>query len=106
MVAYLRNLQIEEEVSDQPVVLPVSNDPHLFLFWCEGCGYMHHIDTRRWVFNYDMHKPTVSPSLLLHPGENHPRCHIFVKEGKIQYLADCTHALAGQTVPMVALDDV
>lgn len=27
-------------------------------------------------------------------------CHSFVVDGSIQFLADCTHALAGQTVPI------
>lgn len=87
----------------EPVVLPVSNDPHIFLFWCQGCKYMHHIDDRRWKFNGDMHKPTASPSLLNNKSKSgdHPRCHIFVKDGKIQYLADCSHELAGTTVDMI-----
>jgi hypothetical protein len=28
-------------------------------------------------------------------------CHSFVREGQIQFLGDCTHAFAGQTVPMI-----
>ena len=27
-------------------------------------------------------------------------CHSFVVNGQIQFLPDCTHALAGQTVPI------
>ncbi|WP_241754456.1 hypothetical protein [Cupriavidus basilensis] len=27
-------------------------------------------------------------------------CHSFVTDGRIQFLGDCTHALAGQTVPL------
>lgn len=27
-------------------------------------------------------------------------CHSFVTDGQIQFLGDCTHALAGQTVPL------
>ena len=27
-------------------------------------------------------------------------CHSFVTDGQIQFLADCTHAMAGQTVPL------
>ena len=30
-------------------------------------------------------------------------CHSFVTDGRIQFLADCTHELAGQTVDMVPL---
>jgi hypothetical protein len=29
-------------------------------------------------------------------------CHVFIKAGMIQFLGDCTHALAGQTVPIPA----
>ena len=28
------------------------------------------------------------------------RCHSFVREGRIEFLSDCTHALAGQTVEL------
>lgn len=28
------------------------------------------------------------------------RCHSFVVDGQMQFLGDCTHALAGQTVPI------
>lgn len=28
------------------------------------------------------------------------RCHSYVTEGRIQFLSDCTHALAGQTVDL------
>jgi hypothetical protein len=83
------------------VVFPVDGNPHLFVFWCDGCGYSHHIDTTRWQFNGDLERPTVTPSLLLHPGTNHPRCHIFITDGSIRYLGDCGHELAGQTVPMI-----
>lgn len=30
------------------------------------------------------------------------RCHLYVVDGQIQFLADCTHELAGQTVPIPA----
>ena len=28
----------------------------MFLFWCEGCGYAHHLETRpgAWTWNRDM----------------------------------------------------
>ena len=62
---------------------------------------MHHVDPKRWTFNGDMVKPTVSPSLLLHPGKEHPRCHLFIRDGYLQYLNDCGHELAGKTVKMI-----
>jgi hypothetical protein len=30
-----------------------------------------------------------------------PRCHVFITDGVIHFLSDCTHSLAGQQVPMV-----
>jgi hypothetical protein len=30
-------------------------------------------------------------------------CHLFLTDGRLQYLGDCTHALAGQTVPLPEL---
>lgn len=35
---------------------------------------------------------------------NHPKwgtvCHAFVRDGQMEFLGDCTHGLAGQTVPI------
>lgn len=59
-----------------------------------------------WGFNGSTEKPTFTPSLLTHVyGLDDPRkCHIFVTDGKIQYLSDCYHKLAGQTVEMIDFD--
>lgn len=83
----------------------------------------------RWTWNGNAEQPTFSPSVLvrgiredmdpdtqaaydaLGPGELHgalddPRfrsvCHSFVADGQMQMLGDCTHPLAGQTVPIPA----
>ena len=44
-----------------------------------------------------------------HPGEEAPFkctiCHSFVTDGKIQFLSDCTHGLAGQTVELSEIDE-
>lgn len=84
---------------DNRVLVPVEGS-HILVFWCGGCGYMHHVDPLRWEFNGDMVRPTVNPSLLLHPGKEHPRCHLFIRDGHLQYLNDCGHELAGKTVKM------
>lgn len=34
-----------------------------------------------------------------------PRCHSFVRDGKIEFLSDSTHKLAGQTVDLPPLPD-
>lgn len=79
-----------------------------------------------WTFNGDYEKPTFSPSILVRsghyvpgaksddcwcnfkerfPDEGEPPfkcgiCHSFIREGKIQYLSDCTHDYAGQTIEL------
>lgn len=84
---------------------------------CPGCGYMHVIRTGagagpRWTFNGDFDKPTFTPSVLVRtgravdpsiqpePGDPPEVCHSFVTDGQIRFLGDCTHALAGKTVPL------
>jgi hypothetical protein len=85
-------------------------------FTCPGCKCDHGVWTEQWVkdnnpdgspiygpiweFNGDMNKPTFKPSILVQSSyaDKHEVCHSFVTDGKIQYLGDCTHELAGQTV--------
>lgn len=85
--------------------------------FCPGCKEVHVLDAQRWTFSGDLEKPTFSPSLLCRKGhyatgqsvadchicQNEPSlacsvCHTFITDGNIQFLGDCTHALAGQTV--------
>lgn len=70
-----------------------------YMIFCPACKCGHGIDLARWTFNGDMEKPAVSPSLLINY-EDGKVCHSFIKEGKIQFLNDCTHDLAGQTVDL------
>jgi hypothetical protein len=70
-------------------------------FRCLGCDDAHAV-SEGWTWNQDKEKPTFSPSVLVRcnrPG-GESVCHSFVADGKIQYLGDCTHALAGQTVEL------
>lgn len=53
-----------------------------------------------WSFNGDVNNPTFSPSLLVFKDLPEQRCHSFVTDGKIQFLSDCFHDLAGQTVEL------
>lgn len=57
-----------------------------------------------WTFNGDLEKPTFSPSMLIYPNPMHGRDHFFVRDGKIEYLSDCEHNLAGKTIDMVDCD--
>lgn len=70
---------------------------------CPACNEIHVVN-KTWSFNGDYDKPTLSPSLLVtapYKGdvENYT-CHSFVTDGQIQYLSDCSHAMAGMTVDL------
>lgn len=92
-----------------------------YLARCPGCGGSHFIavdkplrNGARWSFNNDPLNPSFSPSLLVtipetrnNDGTVWPRevCHSFIRNGHWQFLSDCTHKMAGQTVAMVVRHD-
>lgn len=83
-----------------------------YLFDCPGCKGSHAPYVRphkapngaSWEFNGNLDNPTFTPSILSKvtrtDGSKTMVCHLYVKDGKIQYLTDCTHSLAGQTIEM------
>lgn len=78
-----------------------ANATWAFWFFCPGCEGAHFYQVPQWSFNGDFAKPTFTPSLLLHAHEGgQPRCHLFLTDGRLQFLGDCTHKLAGQTVDL------
>ena len=105
------------------------------MFHCPGCQEQHMIYVVQttdcgphavWGFNGDDVAPTFSPSILVRgtlpiKDEDHAAwmrdrtplpppipyvCHSFVTNGQIQFLNDCTHHLAGQTVPLPEFPEV
>lgn len=98
------------------------------MFYCEGCKRPHAINVSlegmpKWGFNESLVAPTFTPSILAryrHPkgySNENPApvgyegeyvteiCHSFVTDGKIQYLSDCTHELAGKTIKLPYWDE-
>lgn len=103
------------------------------MFWCPGCDGAHQVTVGsgpgpRWGYNGNPEAPTFTPSILARydhwvPPADTPEmiekiksgevvqnkqsrvCHSFVTDGRIQFLGDCTHALAGQTVDIPPWDD-
>lgn len=87
-------------------------------FMCPGCEEHHicRVDGQSrpcWGFNGNMDAPTLTPSVLVTyngpdagqvdaDGFRAPPaiCHSYVTDGRIQFLGDSTHHLAGQTVPL------
>lgn len=59
---------------------------------------------RGWGFNGSVERPTFTPSILarfnFNNGVPHGICHSFVREGKIEFLSDCTHESAGKTIEL------
>lgn len=100
--------------------LATANDGQRVLFRCPGCDDNHQIYVGTWTFNGNLERPTFTPSVLIRgnqwPKDEYPEyhkaahsrvspggvtvCHSFVTDGRIQFLGDCTHALAGQTVDL------
>jgi len=75
-----------------------------YVFFCPGCKDLHPFD-KRWTFNNNFQKPTFTPSLLCNQHDPETRCHSFVTDGRIQFLGDCHHELAGQTVDLHNVED-
>jgi hypothetical protein len=110
---------------NERILHTVEGDPGLRTFWCGGCQCGHYFRTEPsppsspfaagdqgsqaiWSWDGNEQSPTVSPSILVRynghdagvDGAPPQRCHLFIRSGHIDYLSDCTHALAGKTVPM------
>lgn len=91
------------------------NTENGFSHFCPGCEELHHIWVTAshpkgpwWEFDGRVDSPTFSPSIRIvwaDPDGEFPDecCHYFIVAGRIQFCADSTHALAGQTVPLPPL---
>lgn len=76
--------------------------------YCPGCDQLHRINVNApnpvtgaiWHWNHNADRPTFSPSVHIVG-----RCHYFLSDGELQYLPDCSHELAGQTVALPELPE-
>lgn len=102
--------------------------------WCPACDGAHRFEilgedgshpdrSDHWTWDGNLEAPTFVGSMLVRRtmpkgytddnpapiGYDGPTvdyvCHSHVRAGRWEFLTDCTHALAGQTVPMVPLPD-
>ncbi len=77
-------------------------------FYCPGCKCIHAVPVEGhphyWDWNEDLENPTLAPSLLIWQNRvNKPRltlCHLFLRDGVLDFLKDSAHELAGQKVPL------
>jgi len=96
-------------------VNPIIEDGKIvgYMSQCPGCGFEHFqyvapskdpLNKGMWNFSGTLENPTIRPSYLskVEPSaaSGKPRrvCHSFMVDGHFQFLSDCTHELAGQTV--------
>jgi hypothetical protein len=110
---------------DKPIALECMDNDGVthrgWMIFCPACKSGHMFD-ERWTFNGDVHKPTFRASMMVRSTRHEPPitaenfaewkrapwpqhdvktvCHSYVTDGQIQYLGDCTHELAGKTVPL------
>lgn len=85
-----------------------------FIFNCPGCNHEHSVPIEGsgndWIMTGTEDNPSLSPSILnyipekkLEDGTIIPRkevCHLFIKEGYIEYCNDSQHNLVGKIVEM------
>ena len=90
-------------------------------FYCPACKEDHLVKIsgdHSWGFNENYEKPTLTPSVKVTGTQRLTEeeyqqvkagnkittrpmiCHSFITDGRIQFLNDCTHSLAGQTVDL------
>lgn len=93
-----------------------------YTWYCPACDEPHPLPDG-WSFDGNLEQPTFSPSFR-HSGkqriivnglwtgewlrnDNNEAldwvCHYIVTAGQVAYCGDCTHAMAGQTIPMPPL---
>lgn len=63
-----------------------------------------------WDWDGNIESPTLSPSILTRTapyvdGVPTGVCHSFLRNGVFEFLDDCTHSMAGKSIPMVELPE-
>lgn len=79
-------------------------------YFCPGCKSAHVLPIEGpghpvWTWNGSVDNPTLTPSILattpFPPEDGGPHvCHHFLREGRLEFLQDSTHDLAGKTVDL------
>ena len=91
---------------------PRGAPPAYLLFFCAGCKEPHFFRLRAdplepgapvWSWNGSRTAPSCEPSLVNNAvkpdGTKVVRCHLFLRDGVVEFLGDCAHAVRGK-VPL------
>lgn len=82
--------------------------------YCPACDDVHSVaidepykTASRWHFDGNVEMPSLSPSVKVTKpiGDDSEVCHYFLKNGRFEYLLDCTHKLAGMRIPVVEIPE-
>lgn len=85
--------------------------------YCIACRGMHGFSikypnylSQRWTWNNNIVAPTFFPSMhIVVRDPKDPKflqsCHYWLRAGRIEFLKDCTHAMAGVTISLPALPE-
>lgn len=83
-------------------------DLNTIYFKCPACKIHHAVQVLGkeqpvWQWDQNAELPTFKPSIRVrsHNAAGPTCCHLFVTQGKLQFLDDCTHDLKGKTVDMI-----
>lgn len=91
------------QINEAKLAVPDAGDPD----WTPPQEY-YEARNGAWSWNGDQDRPSFQPSILVtYPGADAGAngappavCHSFVTDGRIQFLGDCTHSMAGLTVDL------
>lgn len=92
------------EASDRVYARRYPDGRTFYIYYDPGLGMAQAVLAGKWRFNDDLVRPSFDPSIVTSWTERdgtQVRSHCFISRGKIIYLEDCTHALAGKTVELL-----
>lgn len=85
--------------------------------YCIACRGLHNFSIKRpnhlaqrWTWNGHIVAPTFFPSMHIITRHLHDRkfmqsCHYWIRGGRVEFLKDCTHSMAGVTISLPVLPE-
>jgi hypothetical protein len=93
-----------EEVTHVMIELPGPIGHHMLPVITHGSRDKHS-RSPVWTWNGDTEKVTLKPSIRSQGGrDGKVVTHVWVNDGMVQFLGDCTHELANQTLPLLEVE--
>ena len=102
-------LPVLEKLRDSGATCDEDAREILLCFHCPGCNGGHSYRIKGapgqpvWEWNGSMTSPTFQPSLLVNGDWPQRRCHLFLREGSLEFLQDCHHDLRGTTIKLLGI---